>query len=405
MPKSPQLSRIASPPHGGAAPRLAPPYARTALESLVARYGSPLFVVDCDQLRAQYRLLAAALPGVALHYALKPLPLPVVVATLAAEGSGFDVATSGEIDLVRAAQVSPQRCIHTHPIKRDADIRDALRYGIRCFVVDNADELGKFVRHRQRVELLLRVAFSAPDALCDLSRKFGCDPQAVPELLGLARRLGVRVTGLSFHVGSQVGSPVMYERAIDACGALIAAARAAGSAELTTLDIGGGFAVDYGAGAPPIDEFCAPIRAALTRLPPALKLLAEPGRFIAAPAGLCIATVVGRAERDGRWWYYLDDGLYGSFSGQLFDRVRYPVDSLRSDGPRSPSVLAGPTCDSIDVVAEDLMLPRLEIGDLVLGRMMGAYTISSATDFNFVRRARVVPVNVASDTAVAELGV
>ena len=404
MSKSPQLSRVASPSHGGAAPRLAPPYARAALESLVARHGSPLFVIDCDQLRAQYRQLAAALPGVALHYALKPLPQPAVVATLSAEGSGFDVATSGEIDLVRAAQVSPQRCIHTHPIKRDADIRDALRFGIRCFVVDNADELGKFVRHRQRTELLLRIAFSAPDAVCNLSRKFGCEPQAVPELLALARRLGVRVTGLSFHVGSQVGSPAAYVRAIEACDALIAAARAAGSAELTTLDIGGGFPVDYGAGAPPIAEFCAPIRAALERLPTALRLLAEPGRFIAAPAGLCVATVVGRAERGGRWWYYLDDGVYGSFSGQLFDHARFPVDSLRSDGPRALSVLAGPTCDSIDVIAEDVMLPSLEIGDLVVGRTMGAYTSATATDFNFVRRARVVPVNVANDTTVAELG-
>ena len=104
MSKSPQLSRAATPPHGGGASRLAPPYARAALESLIARHGSPLFVIDCDQLRAQYRQLAAALPGVALHYALKPLPQPAVVATLSAEGSGFDVATSGEIDLVRAAQ-------------------------------------------------------------------------------------------------------------------------------------------------------------------------------------------------------------------------------------------------------------------------------------------------------------
>jgi len=403
LPKSPQGARVASPADGGSAPRLAPPYARAALESLVARHGSPLVVIDCDQLRAQYRRLAAALPGVALHYALKPLPQPVVVATLAAEGAGFDVATSGEIDLVRAAHVSPQRCIHTHPIKRDADIRDALRFGIRRFVADNPDELGKFVRHRQRAELLLRIAFRAADAVCDLSRKFGCDPQAVPELLALARRLGVRVTGLSFHVGSQVGSPAMYVRAIDACGALVTAARAAGSAELSTLDIGGGFPVDYGAGAPPIEEFCAPIRAALARLPAGLTLLAEPGRYIAAPAGLCIATVVGRAERDGRWWYYLDDGVYGSFSGQLCDHARYPLASLRSDGPRSPSVLAGPTCDSIDVIAEDLMLPRLEIGDLIVGRMMGAYTIASASDFNFVRRARVVPVNVAGETAVREL--
>ena len=103
--------------------------------------------------------------------------------------------------------------------------------------------------------------------------------------------------------------------------------------------------------------------------------------------------MVGRAQREGRWWYYIDDGLYGSFGGQLYDHALYPIESLRSRGPRHPCVLAGPTCDSIDVVREDIPLPELEIGDLVAGRMMGAYTAASATDFNFIPRARVVAVN------------
>jgi ornithine decarboxylase len=112
---------------------------------------------------------------------------------------------------------------------------------------------------------------------------------------------------------------------------------------------------------------------------------------------------MGRAKRDGRWWYYLDDGLYGSFSGQLYDHARYPVDSLRQDGPRFASVLAGPTCDSIDVVAEDVLLPELEAGDLLVGRQMGAYTWASATDFNFFPRARIVPVNLSEPgTGVVE---
>jgi len=380
-------------PLPAAAPALlAAPYTREAIESLVARHGSPLMIVDCERIRGQYRALAAALPGVDLHYALKPLPEAAVVRALKREGAFFDLASSGEVDLVRACGVAPERCIHTHPVKRDADIRDALRFGVRTFVADNADEIGKFVRHRKRAELLIRVCFRAQDALCDLSRKFGCDPAAVPELLRVAARMGVRVVGLSFHAGSQAASPGMHVRAIDACGELIRAARAEG-AELTVLDIGGGFPVDYRDPAPPIEAFCEPIRAALARLPPGLRLIAEPGRFIAAPAGTCVATVIGRAVRDGQPWYYLDDGLYGSFSGQLFDHARFRIDSLRSAGERRPSVLAGPTCDSIDVVAEDLPLPPLEIGDLVVGEAMGAYCSASATDFNFIRRARVVAVN------------
>ncbi|MBS0373142.1 MAG: type III PLP-dependent enzyme [Proteobacteria bacterium] len=375
------------------------PYDRAAIEALVARYGSPLLLVDCDVIRDRYRRLQAALPGVELHYALKPLPDAAVVAALKGIGGRFDLASGGEVELVRAAGVPPEHCIHTHPIKRDVDIREALRYGVRTFVADNVDELGKFVRHRRRAGVMLRVAFSAEDAVVDLSRKFGCEPEAVPELLSVARRLGVEITGLSFHVGSQTPTPAMHVRAIEACGRMIAAARAAGHGALSILDIGGGFPADYREPAMPIEAFCAPIRAALAALPPGLRVLAEPGRYIAAPAGTAVATVMGRALRDGRWWFYLDDGLYGSYSGQLFDHMRYPVAALRTDGPRVPAVLTGPTCDSIDVIDDNLELPLLEAGDLVVGREMGAYTAACATDFNFFRRARVVAVNVEADDA------
>jgi ornithine decarboxylase len=374
----------------GTGSRLLP---RLQVESLVARHGTPLLIVDCDTIRRQYHALAAALPGVGLYYALKPLPQPDVVATLRELGAGFDVATTGEIALVRAQGVAPGRCIHTHPIKNDADIRAALRFGIRRFVADNPDEIRKFVPYRRRAELLLRVSFRNPAAVVDLSRKFGCEPAAVPTLLELARELGVRVTGLSFHVGSQVADPSKYVEAIDACRELIRDARHKGLAGLDVLDIGGGFPVAYGSRVTPIGSFCRPIRRELTRLPQGMQVIAEPGRFIAGPAGTVVASVVGRAQREGRWWYYLDDGLYGSFSGQLYDHALYPVDALRARGPRHPCVLAGPTCDSIDVIREDIPLPELAIGDLLVGRMMGAYTSATATDFNFIPRAKIVAVN------------
>jgi ornithine decarboxylase len=373
-------------------PRLRAPYERREIEALMARHGSPLVMIDCDVVRSQYQALAAALPGVELHYALKPLPERCVVETLRDLGASFDLATSGEVELVRRSGVDPKRCIHTHPIKRDADIRDAIRFGVRTFVADNPDELGKFVRHRARCEVLLRVAFRNAAAKADLSRKFGCDPDSVPALLDLARRLGVRVVGLSFHVGSQSPTPEMHVEAIERCSRLIRQARADGHA-LSVLDIGGGFPADYRPPFVPIAEFCAPIRSALAQLPPGTRLLAEPGRFIVASAGTCLSTVVGRALRDGAWWFYLDDGLYGSYNGHVFDHVDYDIQPLRDDGSRVTAVLAGPTCDSIDVVKEGIQLPMLEIGDVIVGKMMGAYTSSSATDFNFIRRAKVVAVN------------
>jgi ornithine decarboxylase len=132
-------------------------------------------------------------------------------------------------------------------------------------------------------------------------------------------------------------------------------------------------------------------------------VIAEPGRFIAGPSAIAVASVMGRAEREGLWWYYLDDGLYGSYNGQLFDHASYPLESLKKDGELRPSVLAGPTCDSIDVIAENILLPRLKAGDVVVGRAMGAYTWASASEFNFFPRATVVSVNeTAGDTGKVE---
>lgn len=393
LPRAAKQSLAVSPAHSFDSTTLT----ETEIRALVARFGSPLLVVDCEQVRRQYRSLKAALPGVDLHYALKPLPHAAVVSCLRDEGAYFDLATTGEVELVKASGIAPSRCIHTHPIKRDSDIRDALRYGVTTFVADNPEELKKFVRYRKRAELLIRVSFRSPNAVVDLSKKFGCAPGDVLGMIEQARRLGVRVRGLSFHVGSQATDSAKYVEAVQACTNLMAEAVLAGLPSLDVLDIGGGFPVSYGESVTPIDEFCRPIRAALAKLPPHVRVIAEPGRFIAAPAAIAVSSVMGKAKRDGRWWYYLDDGLYGSYSGQMFDHAKYPVSVLREGGELHESVLAGPTCDSIDVIDENIMLPELEVGDLVVGRMMGAYTWASATDFNFFKRAKVVVMNEQAD--------
>jgi ornithine decarboxylase len=368
------------------------PFSREAVQHLVSRYGSPLLVIDAERIRQQYRRLAAALPRVDLHYALKPLPHASLITTLSAEGAFFDLATNGEVELVRRLKIAPQRCIHTHPIKRDSDIRTAMDFGVTRFVIDNPDELRKFSQFRTRASLLIRVSFRSPDAQVDLSRKFGCDPEAVAELLRLAAELRIKIDGLSFHTGSQNADSAMMVRAINVCRDLLQSAAEAGH-NPQILDIGGGFPVDYLKKALPIEEFCAPLNAALQKIPPSIRLIAEPGRYIAGPAAIAVASVMGRALRDGRWWYYLDDGLYGSYSGQMYDHSVFPVEALVSGGETFPSVLAGPTCDSIDVVREKLELPKLDIGDLVIGRVMGAYTWASASEFNFFPKATVLALD------------
>jgi ornithine decarboxylase len=380
-------------------PRFIDPFEPAEVRRLVREFGSPLLILDCERVRLQWRALTKALPRVALHYALKPMPHPAVVQTVIAEGGCLDLATTGEVQLVASLGVDPELCIHTHPIKRPRDIANALEFGVRTFVADNPDEVRKFAQLAGQVQLLLRVSFRATGAVCDLSRKFGCDPEDVLPLARLAADLGVDVRGLSFHAGSQASSATKHVEALEVCARLIRSGRREKLGLLDTLDIGGGFPISYAQPVQDIQRFCAPLRAALAKLPQRVRVIAEPGRYIVGPAAIGVATVMGRARREGHWWYYLDDGLYGSYSGQLFDHARYPVEVLREGSELLPSVLAGPTCDSIDVIAENLMLPPLKIGDLVIGRAMGAYTWASASEFNFFPKATVVTVNaVAGDT-------
>lgn len=363
------------------------------IQSSVEQFGAPLLLLDCDVVRQQYRALSNALPNVTLHFALKPLPHPAVVQTLLAEGASFDLATSGEVDLVAEQGVPAERTIHTHPIKRDRDIRDALAYGCRVFVVDNINELEKFIAYRDEVELLVRLSFRNSEAFADLSKKFGCTPQQALELIAQAQEWNIRIKGLSFHVGSQTMNPQKYVDAINTCKHLMEQVVEHGLPALSTLDIGGGFPVSYNTQVMPIELFCQPINAALNQLPETVQVIAEPGRFIVAQAMTGVASVMGQAERDGQIWYYLDDGIYGSFSGLMFDDAKYPLTTIKQDGEWLPSILAGPTCDSIDVIAENIMLPKLSNGDLVVSRMMGAYTSATATDFNFFKRAQTILLN------------
>lgn len=369
------------------------------IQQLADQKGAPLLVLDCQQLQSQYHSLQAALPGVRLFYAVKAFPHAAIINTLNQLGAGFDLASSGEIDLASSQGINPRNTIHTHPIKKDRDIRDALRYGCTTFVVDNMAELKKFRNYRNRVGLLLRVSFRGETAVVDLSRKFGCVPEEALNLIHRAKQMGIHIKGLSFHVGSQSANADAHVRAIRVCADIMAQSEV----PLSVLDIGGGFPVNYDGHTADINSFCAPIRQALQDIPADVDVIAEPGRFLVAPAAMTISSVMGMADRDGRTWYYLDDGVYGSYSGRIYDHAEYPIRSLKSGATKS-CVLAGPTCDSIDVIAEDIQLPELEVGDLVIADMMGAYTAATATDFNSLPRASVIVLNEpVADSASVEL--
>jgi ornithine decarboxylase len=360
---------------------------------LVQTHGSPLLILNSDMVRWQYLSLKQALPEVALYYAVKSLPHLSILRLLADMGAGFDMASSGEIELIRKLKISARRTIHSHPIKRDGDIRDGRRYGCTTFVVDNTDELLKFLPYKHRVGLFIRISFRSESAVVDLSKKFGCTLEETDAMLTLAAKLGIHIKGLCFHVGSQCTDARRQVDAIAACNTLIRRHHDTGAAPVSVLDIGGGFPISYDGSPMDINGYCASIRNAIAALPPYVSVIAEPGRFISGPSMTCIATVIGKALRGGLHWYYLDDGVYGSFSGQIYDHTRYPLEFFSDDVRRFPSVLAGPTCDSIDLIAEDVLLPELHLADLVAGHMMGAYTAASATEFNLLKKATVVVLN------------
>lgn len=366
-------------------------------ERLVAKHGTPLLIYDASVVEANYAALSKALPGVRLYYAVKAHPHAHIIRTIDRLGGGFDVASAGETDLLLDLKVFGRRTIHTHPIKKDEEIRTALRYGVTTFVVDSPYELDKLVPYRARVGVLLRLSFRNREAVVDLSRKFGCSPGEAPSLIRYAREKAVHVKGVSFHVGSQCSDASKHVESIVACRQLMESMTSHSNAPMNVLDIGGGFPADYDKSGVDIDHFCAPIRDALGKLPEDWDVLAEPGRYLVAAAVTSITSVVGKSMRYGVRWYYLDDGVYGSFSGQIYDHACYPLQVLRR-GEALPSVLAGPTCDSIDIVAEGILLPEMEPGDLVIGHEMGAYTAATKTRFNSLPDAKFV--DLADDAAV-----
>jgi ornithine decarboxylase len=302
------------------------------------------------------------------------------------------VASPREVALVAELGIAPGRCIYSHPVKKRADVVTAVRAGIGTFVFDSEGELDKFAGLEDRVELLLRLGYRTSAALIDLSYKFGAEPGEAVDLLRAAQRRGLRVRGLSFHPGSQLASPEPLREDIRHAAMLVDCVADLGIA-LDVLDIGGGLPVPYDRAVPPLESFTAVIAEEIRPLVGrGISVISEPGRFLAAPAMLAVASVVGVNRRGGVPWYYLDDGLYGSFSNVLSDHVRPTVHAYGSDGNAVPSVLAGPTCDSTDVITTTALLPPLRDGDLVVAPCMGAYTTVTACEFNGIPRTTVVVV-------------
>ena len=364
--------------------------------ALVAQHGTPLLVLDPYRVVEQCRLLKSHLRDFRLHYAVKTSPHPAVLRAIAASGCGFDVATNAEIDLVGALGLPVARCINTNPVKKLTEIDHAYIAGVRTFVVDNPLEVQKFAGLPADIDIVVRLAFRNPSAKSDLSTKFGVHPADAELVVKHVLTAGVRFAGFSFHVGSQGPTVEPYRRAISGTLDLISHIDKTLGVPTQIIDIGGGFPVTYREPMPAIGDIADVIDEVLGDRRDEFTLVAEPGRFLAAESMTLLTSVVGSAMRDGRMWHYLDDGIYGSYSNVMTENVHPPILALREIidgvGGLEPVTLAGPTCDSADVVAHDYPMPALNTGDVVVSPMMGAYTSVTSSRFNGIPHTKIVEV-------------
>ena len=359
------------------------------IQFLLSRFKTPFLVVSLAKVEENYRFLRQHLPRAQVCYAMKANSTTAILRRLASLGSNFDVASAGEMRQLHDLGIVSSRMIYANTVKDFDGLETAQRLQVRRFTIDDISEVPKMARHVPGADVLVRIRVRNNKALVDLNSKFGAEPEEALNLLQAAAQAGLNPAGICFHVGSQTVTPQAYEEALATCRELFDAAENSGI-HLTNLDIGGGFPIPTASDETlDIEQMLGTINEQLDRLFPDTTVWCEPGRFICGSAVNLVASVIGTKNRGGKPWYILNEGIYGAFSGILFDHWTYPITCF-SGGETIPSIVAGPSCDGIDVLYRDLPLPRLEVGDPVLVTDIGAYSTASATNFNGFPISRTV---------------
>lgn len=370
---------------------------REKVEELAAVYGTPLLVISLEQVRQNYAMLNNALRDVKLYYAVKSNPDNRIIKTLAELGSCFDVASDGEMIQLAKLGIAPERIVYANPVKTRSGLVTARKLGVMHFTFDSESEIAKIAEYVPQGKVLLRIRIDKTNALIDLNKKFGADPQDAMKLLRSAQNKGLTPVGLCFHVGSQTLEVAPYIEALKVCSALCAEADQAGF-NLHILDIGGGYPTPTKEIDIDVPAMAGKIRAALDEYFPNMEIWAEPGRGISGTVMNLVTRVIGKTERDGQRWYFLDEGLYGTFSGLIFDHQDYELETFKTGTRQIIATFAGPSCDSLDVLFKDRKTPELELDDLILVPACGAYTSASATTFNGFALAQAVVWEEVKDT-------
>jgi len=376
---------------------------RRTLKKLAAQHGTPLFVVDHEELRRNYATFKKYLPRVQAYYAVKANPNPAIVKTLFDAGASFDVASMPEFHIVheyikdmpdkeRQAWIW-DKIIYANPIKANETLQELNPYK-PLVTYDNHEEIRKIKKYAPQAGLALRLKVPNTGAMVELSSKFGAAPGEAVDLILAADKVGLTVEGISFHVGSQTTNFKNYVAAINLAANIFKEAKDRGYTKMNLLDIGGGFPAPYDETVKPFRELAGIINREINRLfPKNIQILAEPGRFLCATAATAVSKIIGKAVREGKLCYYINDGVYYTFSGVIFDHCHYHLKSFKR-GPTQICSVFGPTCDALDVVSMAENLPRnLQLGDLLYSEQIGAYSHASSTWFNGFPPANVVHIN------------
>jgi ornithine decarboxylase len=372
------------------------------LLKLIEENGTPLFILDHNKIKKNYRIFKKNLPRVQCYYAVKANSNPEIIKTLFNEGSSFDVASYNEFmqiyEYIKHFEEKDQeffiwdKIIFSNTIKDAETLRKIKRY--RPLVTyDNGAELKKIKEHCDTAGLVLRLKVPDTGSQVEMSSKFGAEPGDADNLIRQAFDAGLVVEGLSFHVGSQCTNFDNYTSALAITSEIFHDARKKGY-HLNIVDMGGGFPVPYDAQTPKFQELAKLINAECQRLfPEDIEIIAEPGRFIIASAAMLITEIIGKARRDGKIFYYINDGVYHTFSGVVYDHWIPNFDSFRR-GKKEVCAVVGPTCDSFDKISLSVELSgNLEIGDYLRTENIGAYSIASSTKFNGFDGAKIIHIH------------
>ena len=371
------------------------------LQAIARQHGTPVVAIDHDILRRNYASFRKHLPKVQAYYAVKANPAPEIVRTFYQAGASFDVASLPEFMLVyeNIKHLPPKerqdfiwdKIVYANPIKPKETLEVLDRYK-PLVTYDNLAELRKIKQYAPNAGLVLRLRVPNTGSMVELSSKFGCDPGQAVDLVEEAFRAGLVVEGLSFHVGSQCTNFENFVQALNMAAAVIREAKTRGH-EIKILDIGGGFPARYDRHVRPFSALAKKINGEIARLFPGdLEILAEPGRYLVATAAVAVSRIIGKAVRDGKTCYYVDDSVYNTFSGIIFDHCQYHMKAFQK-GATEICAVFGQTCDGLDAISQAEDLPDLEIGDLLYSENIGAYSNASATCFNGFPPAKVVHVN------------